>query len=122
MGGRLADVGQYAETHVSVPKYELDRFPRIMRHGEGLDLDVPDGDCGVAVDQVHVRERRAHPIECLERAVGKIDRETVAGGKARDAADMIVVLVGHDYRIEVFRSESAPAQSTDGFIEAETAI
>ena len=62
------------------------------------------------------------PSERHERAVGQIDRELVAGGEARDAADMIVVLVGHDDRVEILRNEPAPAQPIDRVLDAETAV
>jgi hypothetical protein len=54
--------------------------------------------------------------------MGQIDRERVAGGKTRDAADVILVLMGHDNRIEVLRNAPATAQPMDGFIDTETAI
>ena len=71
-----------------------------------MDLEVADHEGRVAVDQRSRAASSRRAADRDERAVGELDRNVVAPREARDAAGVIVVLVGDQDRGEIGRREA----------------
>ena len=50
--GGHADVGEHAQPEIAVRHHELDGLARIVRHREGSNLEVADGERVVAVEAI----------------------------------------------------------------------
>ena len=93
-----------------------------MRDGHRRDLERVDREPFVAVEAVHVRhalESRRHRGQRAER---RPDRNAVARGERRHAADVVGVLVRDEDRGQRRRREPEPPEARRGVADAEAAI
>ena len=123
MDRRRADVGQYAQPAVAIAEDILHRLPRVVRDRKGKDLEIANGEGGVTIDHDGL-----HPTTGEgrgrgdERAVGEMDRDAIAAGETRDAADVIVMLVSDDDGGQALGLDAKPREAADRIVESEAAV
>jgi hypothetical protein len=119
-GGR-AEVGEHAQAQVAVREHVLHRLARIVRHRERLDQDRADREPRVRVDEPHQHRGKVRR-EPLRRAAREVHRDRVALGEARDAADVVVMLVGHADAVDRGRRHAARLELRNRRGQREAAI
>ncbi len=122
MRGGCAGIGQHTKARHAVAKHKLRRFACVMRHRVGKNFDVTHRKRRVTVDDDHFRECAAGGNHRRMGAMGEINRDPEFTGKPRHAADMVIVLVGHEYRIQCVRLQPQPGQPAHRFSGTETTI
>jgi hypothetical protein len=119
---RRPDVGEDAQAARAVADHVLDGLARIVGNRDGLDLERADGEALVAVEAVDA----LHALEALaddsERSERRPDGNAVFGRERGNAADVVGVLVGDEYRVERRRRKTQPGEAPLRVANAEPAI
>jgi hypothetical protein len=106
----------------AIRKNELDGLARIVRHGKGMDFEVPDPEWLVTVDDFHSRQFAAHMGNRSECAMSHPDRQEVASGQLECASEMVAVFVREEDAGQVSRGQAEPFKLIDGLARTEPAI
>lgn len=124
-GGRdVTDIGDDPKVQLVALKGELQRFACIVRDGVGVDLCRADVErLGIAAKpHIQVFARMAVFEDAQIRAVRHVNRCAKLTRKPRHAADVVVVFVRDDERVDVLTREIEPFEPLGGLFDAKTAV
>ena len=109
--GDMAEIRQVAGFLAAWPVDDVDAdgVGGIMRHGERLDLQIPDAPL-VPDRQDQMRRLRLAPVKRRERLLRRNQRDPVALGQRMSALNMVGMLVRDDRPAEVARRQSLLGQ------------
>lgn len=106
----------------TISENELGRFPRVVRNGKGIDADVSDRECGIALDWTDLDIGIEEIFQAAQGAARDPDGYMVPPSEACDATDMVVVLVSHDDGGESIWRNAEATEPPGGVRQSETAV
>jgi|GEM_PF-6736292 len=115
-------VGQEPQAVRAVAEYKLRRFARVVRHRIRLDLDITHRKPLVTIENAHGIDLRETFCRRLRTTVGNPHRDIEFSGKARSAADVIVVLVRDQNRVQGISGNAAAGQPRHRIAEGKSAV
>jgi hypothetical protein len=122
MRGGTTDIGEHAQPARAVAEYVLGRFARIVRHRKGLYIQVANRERFVVVDHPDLGHVGEQSLETSERSRGQPYGNAVAASEPGYAADVIIVLMGHDNGAEIFGNKPKASETVYGSGKAKAAI
>ena len=109
----FADIRQDAEAKLPVRKNILNRLTCIVGHGKSLHAKLTDFQVGITVDDTKV-DAFTFVTGRISGAMRHPDRQRIFSGEAKNATQMITMLMRHQYSGQAFRFTSRRMHSGYG--------
>lgn len=119
-----AGIGQHAQLARAIAQHVLHRLPGVMRDGKRLDVQVADGERGMAVYDMQGEGRLPGQVALHhgEGAMRHPHRHPVFIGQLEHAAGMVIVLMRHQDAGQLFWSDGQAFQPHHRIAQAEAAV
>src|SRR5579863_1428268 len=99
---KVAQIGDHADFDTLGAKREANRVDGVVWNREAVDLDVADCKARACLKQIKPW-RRVFPLDSRRRQTGHVDGGPDLSRKARQAGDVIAVLMRNHHRVDPVR-------------------